>query len=87
MSDEDDDIGEILKRIPVEEYPAHLKTATRAEYTTNMKKMQKKGCPLFVLILVLKVFAISSLMLFSVYFVYTQTLYRILVALTWFVSK
>ena len=62
MSQDDDDfIKGLLGRLPRDtvKYPPTLKTATRAEYKTMIKKMdKKKGCPLAVLILILKFSAI-----------------------------
>jgi len=61
MNDGNDFIKGLLGRLPRDTgpYPPHLKTATRAEYKTMVKKMdRKKGCPLAVLILVLKFSAI-----------------------------
>lgn len=44
MSDEND-IPDLLKNIPKEKYPSHLKTATKAEFITMVRKNKKKrGC-------------------------------------------
>ena len=53
-----EEIGEILRSIPQSEYPRDKLTATKAEYTTHMrtmKKDKKSGCPLFILMFVMKV--------------------------------
>ena len=55
MSDEDDEeFGKSLKEFfPEKDYPQDELAATRAEYTTHVRMMNKdkSGCPLFVLTL------------------------------------
>ena len=46
MSD-DEDIRKALGKMPKEDYPRDLHTATRAEFVTRVRTNQKKpGCPL-----------------------------------------
>lgn len=51
---------EDIKNNP-EKYPAHLKTATRAEFVTMIRKNQEKpGCRLFMLLAIFSIPAICG---------------------------
>lgn len=53
------------KDIPQEKYPPELYTATKAEYLTMLRtahtKKQRKGCPLTVLLFLLKIMSVFGI--------------------------
>lgn len=58
----DDDVREALRKaFPPVQYPPALKTATKAEYKTMIRKAKKPGCPLTVLTFVLTIVGLINL--------------------------
>ena len=64
--DEDNDIvKKALERMRKEPtiYPPEMKTATRAEYVTEIRKSKKPGCPLFASMLLVGILGVAHLIL------------------------
>lgn len=52
--DDDEDIEDMLRKIPPVEYPPHLKSARKAEFVTGVRKYPKEkkpGCRDIVLLI------------------------------------
>lgn len=72
------DIGKALKGLPGVEYPRDLRTATRAEYVTMVRKSRKPGCPLMIVSFV--GFG------YGAYYIYTHVLLSFVESIVWVIN-